>query len=136
MCLSVGYLQYKCPGMVAPVLTFAFAAIAVNMLVERLITKTKNRAVRMAKASAAVNNEMLTNLSVVREFAREDQELINFERQERLQGANTLINKILRRIQWPVTPFRSYFARFLTFFFFTRDAFSTQFYSVAPLKRP
>ena len=67
-------IRIKAPSFMLPTMVTAVGAIPIVWWVAEIVTTKSRRSGRMNEAAAAKSNEMLQNLAVVREFAREEQE--------------------------------------------------------------
>ena len=57
---------------------------------------------RAMRKSAQATNEMLRNLSTVREFAREAEESTAYERTQRTQARDGMALRLTQHMQWPI----------------------------------
>ena len=95
-------LYYKCPAMLWNSLAFSVAGMPIILGMQRLVRYLHRRNDRILKVSRQRVNEMLGNLPTVRMFARERQEIVEFDRQERRQAAMDIVQHLIGHMQWPV----------------------------------
>jgi ABC-type multidrug transport system fused ATPase/permease subunit len=99
---EVWYLSVKCPGMLGPAIVTVLVAVPIVKLVQSVVKKRRKQTTMMTKAAEAKISETLQNLSVVREFAREDQAANDFSSQERIQTAAVTTLRLMNQFTWPV----------------------------------
>jgi len=95
-------LFYKCPGMLQRAGVMALAGVPVIIGMQKLVQYLHRRNDRIMKVSRQRVNEMLGNLATVRMFSRENQEEVEFDRQERRQAAMDVVQNIIGMSQWTV----------------------------------
>jgi len=95
-------LYVRCPSMLYRAATFAVLAAPIILLMQRAVNDLAHRGHRALRVSGRATNEMLRNLSTVREFAREAQESSSYTRMQATQARDDMRLKLLQHLQWPI----------------------------------
>lgn len=94
-------LYVRSPAMLYRAAAFAVLASPIIVLMQRAVNKLAHKGHRALRVQSRVTNEMLRNLSTVREFAREGQEGVEYERVQRTQARDGMKLRLLQHLQWP-----------------------------------
>jgi len=96
------FLYYYCPRMMYNALTMGFAVAFPMIVMQRYINQLVRKSDRFVARTNARTDELLNNLSTVREFARESQEAVYFAHAEKSKAETSLYIHALRHVQWPL----------------------------------
>ena len=107
--VATGTLLYmRCPEMLYRALTFAVCAVPFIVVMQRTVNHLARKGYRALDVSSRSTNEMLRNLSTVREFARERQEGDSYTRTQAIHARDGIKLHLMQHMQWPI---------FISFFF-------------------
>ena len=102
LCGQGALMYYKCPGMLWRSMIFSFAGLPIIIGMQRAVRYLHRRNDRVLRGARQRVNEMLRNLATVRMFARENQEIVVFDRNERQQANMDIVQRLIGHMQWPV----------------------------------
>ena len=105
------FLLARCPGMFYRSAIIAVIGAPASMLIEQLVDIYRRRDDRVLRQMSTKTDEMLRNFATVREFAREDQEEVEYDRCERNKTAMSMWTGVIGMVP---------FATFITIMFFGR----------------
>jgi len=94
-------LYMRSPAMLYRAALFAVLASPIIVAMQRAVNDLTHKGHRALRVQSRATNEMLRNLSTVREFARESQESRSYERTQRTQSRDAMKLQLLQHLQWP-----------------------------------
>jgi len=84
-------------------LAMGFAVAGPTIVMQRYINQLVRKSDRFVAKTNGRTDELLNNLSTVREFARETQESVYFAHAEKSKAETSLYIHAFRHVQWPIT---------------------------------
>lgn len=96
------FLYCYCPRMTYNALGMGFAVAVPMIVMQRYVQQLVRKSDRFVARTNARTDELLNNLSTVREFARESQEATYFAHAEKSKAETSLHIHALRHVQWPI----------------------------------
>jgi len=96
------FLYYYCPRMTYNALGMGFIGAVPMVVMQRYVQQLVRKSDRFVARTNARTDEILKNLSTVREFARERQESTNFAHAEKSKAETSLYIHAMRHVQWPI----------------------------------
>jgi ABC-type bacteriocin/lantibiotic exporter with double-glycine peptidase domain len=101
--VATGCLMWiRCPQMLYRALLFAVLAAPFVVVMQRAVNDLAHKGHRAMRVSGRTTNEMLRNLSTVREFAREAQESEAYARTQTNHSRDSMKLRLLQHLQWPI----------------------------------
>ncbi len=94
-------LYVRSPRMLYRAALFALCASPIIVTMQRTVNDLAHKGHRALHVQSRSTNEMLRNLSTVREFAREEQESVGYERQQKNSARDGMKLRLLQHLQWP-----------------------------------
>ena len=99
---EVYFLDAKCPGMIWTLLATLTVAIPIGVWTASVYEKFREQRRQIQESTGAKTDEIIENLPMVREFAREKQDEVLYGCLERQRGASEVVLYFVWYCNWPL----------------------------------